>query len=246
MNNETKISKALELSVKGLSATKIKNVIEDNFGYPSLRTVQYWLAKINKLPFETIQEDSPIKWHLLDRLGFDWEVGNLLYQLANEDGETPSIRYVRWCTRIRAARPDAPIKFIEKIARKCVINDHAEILGFSKFDREDIWRIITEAEFPEGIGVELNGTYMLVFLEKEQPLPDWIRGGGLLSIVRDDHGTTVVCAQNDAYLNEAKEINLTAWKLNNTDVSTFGTDRGIPVHLTSTDQFCYLLTKRPT
>ena len=88
-----------------------------------------------------------IEWHKLDQLGFDWKVGNLLYRLKVEEDKNYSIRYMRWCVRIVAARPDAPISFVEKIAEQCVIDDHAELLGLSKLDRGEVWNKLFKAKF---------------------------------------------------------------------------------------------------
>ena len=219
MNDFPRVSKALELSVIGFSASKIKSRIEDISGYPSLRTVQYWVSKFGQISPELLQDDYPIEWHKLDQLGFDWKVGNLLYRLKVEDDKNYSIRYMRWCVRIVAARPDAPISFVEKIAGQCVIDDHAELLGLSKLDRGEVWNKLFKAKF-DIEAEELQGKYAVLFLDKGRPLPDWITNDGLLSVVRDENGTTVICLQNDLYLDEAMETGWTVLRLKGTNISS--------------------------
>ena len=68
MQDLSKISKAFELTMLGFPASEIKALIESSSGYPSLRTVQYWLSKISQLSSELLEEDFPIEWHRLDQL----------------------------------------------------------------------------------------------------------------------------------------------------------------------------------
>ena len=246
MNDLPRVSKALELIMLGFPASKIKTLIESSSGYPSLRTVQYWLSKIGQVSLELLEEDFPIEWHKLDQLGFDWEVGKLLYRINSEGEGNPSIRYIRWCVRISTVRPDAPISFVKKIARQCVIDDHAEMLGLSKLNRNDAWKTLGEAEFATDFE-ELRGKYAVLFLDKGRPLPDWITNDGLLSIVRDENGTTVICSQNELYLDEAMETDWTALRLKNTDVTILETlMKKTPVRFVSTAHKQYVLIRKPS
>ena len=244
MNDFPRVSKALELSVIGFSASKIKTRIEDNSGYPSLRTVQYWVSKCGQISPELLEDDYPIEWHKLDQLGFDWKVGNLLYRLKLEEDKNYSIRYLRWCVRVVAARPDAPISFVEKIAKQCVIGDHVELLGLGKSDRGEVWNRLFKANF-DMKAEELQGKYAVLFLDKGRPLPDWITNDGLLSVVRDEIGTTVICLQNDLYLDEAMETGWTALRLTGTNVNGLESEvKEMKVRFVSTAHDQYVLTKR--
>ena len=244
MKDLSKMSKALELTMLGFPASEIKTLIESSSGYPSLRTVQYWLSKISQISSELLEEDLPIEWHRLEQLGFDWEAGNLLYRLESKEGVNYSIRYIRWCVRIASVRPEASISFVEKIARQCVIDDHAEMLGLGKSGRPETWNMLREAKF--GIDAdELQGKYMVLFLDHGRPLPDWIKNEGLLSIARDENGTTVICLQNELYLDEAVETGWTVLRLKNTGGTALESmKKKRSVRFVSTAYHQYVLVKR--
>ena len=90
----------------------------------------------------------------------------------------------------------------------------------------------------------MQGKYAVLFLDKGRPLPNWITNDGLLSAVRDENGTTVICLQNDLYLDEAMETGWTVLRLKGTNISSLESElKKMRVRFVSTAHDKYVMTK---
>ena len=204
------MSRALELHVRGVGLTQIRDRVSRGQASPSLRTIGYWIRRFRALSLQELRLDQTIEWHLLDTYGLPWEASRLILRLCRNG--LPSKRRARWWWRLSVANPELPDDVLLDMADTCVVYQHMSLLGTGVPDWSKVWDQIRKDENgKDGSAVEyhcLPEKYALCEFPSEVVLPDWIGGGGFISITQTTDRISVICEEDPIPSGDIEDIKI--------------------------------------
>ena len=195
--SHAQMSRALELHVRGLGLTEIRDRVSSGKASPSLRTVSYWIKRFRTMSHEELMLEQTIEWHLLDTYGLPWEALSLIRRLSSKG--LPSKRRARWWWRLSMAKPELSDDVVLSMSDRCVVYQHMSLLKTGVPDWSKVWDQIRGGENGKDVkAVEyhcLPEKYALCEFPSEGVLPEWIGGSGFISITQTPGRISVICEE---------------------------------------------------